>query len=120
MKWQIEMFLARAFSLGIGNLLDITNLLTTVILTSVIMGISFQFPIALLIIIRMGIIDHQHLRRKRFWIYLGFFLFSILLPCDSVLTDIFLTLPLIILFELVLIGDNILRERREIPPAKKL
>lgn len=112
MKWQIEVFLAKSFSLGIGNILDISNLLTTVILTSVLIGISFQFPIVLLILMQIGIIDHQQLSRRRWWAYLGFFIFTILLPCDSILTDILLTLPLIVLFELALIWDNIFRKRR--------
>jgi len=49
MKWQIEIFLERSVSLGIGNILDISGLLTTVFLTSALMGIGFQFPIVLLL-----------------------------------------------------------------------
>jgi len=102
-KWQIEMFLDRSISLGIGNFLDISNLLTTMVITSVLMGISFQFPIALLILMRINMIDRRQLSKRRLWIYLGFFIFAILLPVDSILTDVLLTLPLIVLFELTLI-----------------
>ena len=102
-KWQIKMFLDRSISLGIGNFLDISNLLTTMVITSVLMGISFQFPIALLILMRINMIDRRQLSKRRLWIYLGFFIFAILLPVDSILTDVLLTLPLIVLFELTLI-----------------
>lgn len=108
MKWQIDIFLARSVSLGIGNILDISNLLTIVLLTSALMGIGFQFPIVLLILMRIGIISHQQLGSKRLWIYLGSFIFAILLPPDSILADILLSLPLIILFEITLIFDSIL------------
>lgn len=119
MKWQIEMFSARSFSLGIGNFLDISSLLATMLITSVLMGVSFQFPIALLILMRTGIIDRQQISRRRLWVYLGFFIFAILLPCDSILTDILLTLPLIVLFELALILDNISGKGRVKPPRLK-
>jgi len=102
-KWQIKMFLDRSISLGIGNFLDISNLLTTMVITSVLMGISFQFPIALLILMRFNMIDRRQLSKRRLWIYLGFFIFAILLPVDSILTDVLLTLPLVVLFELTLI-----------------
>ncbi|KKS98821.1 MAG: TatCy [Candidatus Woesebacteria bacterium GW2011_GWB1_43_14] len=103
MKWQIQIFLERASSLGIGNVLDISHLLTTVLLTSTLMGIGFQFPIVLLLLMRIGVIKHEKLSKRRPWIYLGSFIFAILLPVDSILADIFLALPLIILFELTLI-----------------
>lgn len=103
MKWQIEIFLTRSESLGIGNILDISRLLNTILMTSVLMGISFQFPIVLLLFMRFGIIKHQRLSKSRPWIYFGSFIFAILLPADSILADIILALPLIILFELTLV-----------------
>ena len=112
MKWQIQIFLERSVSLGIGNILDISNLLTTVLLTSALMGVGFQFPIILLILMRMGVIKHDKLSKQRPWIYLGSFIFAILLPPDSILADIFLSLPLIILFELTLILNSILEKRK--------
>lgn len=111
MRWQIQIFLDRSVSLGIGNFLDISRLLTTVFLTSALMGIGFQFPLLLLLLLRFGIIKHQQLSRKRPWIYLGSFIFALFLPPDSVLADIFLSLPLIILFELTLILNRVFERR---------
>lgn len=102
MKWQIEIFLAKSISLGIGNVLDISRLLTTVLLTSVLMGIGFQFPVVLYLLMRIGVISRQQLAGKRPGVYLGSFIFAILLPADSILADILLSLPLIVLFELTL------------------
>ena len=42
MKWQVEIFLGRSASLGIGNVLDISHLLSIVLITSALMGIGFQ------------------------------------------------------------------------------
>lgn len=108
MKWQIEIFLNRSVSLGIGNILDISRLISTVMLTSVFMGIGFQFPIVLLILLRLGILKHIHLTKKRMWIYLGSLIFAILLPPESILADILLALPLIVLFELTLLLNRVM------------
>lgn len=115
MKWQIDIFLFKSISLGIGNVLDISRLLNTVLLTSVLMGVSFQFPIVLLLLIRLKIVKRQKLAKNRRWVYLGSFIFAMLLPQDSILADILLALPLVILFELALllshIGSKNLKER---------
>jgi sec-independent protein translocase protein TatC len=107
MKWQIDIFLETSQSLGIGNILDITRLLSTVLLTSAFMGAGFQFPIVILLLLRLGIIKPKEIAKKRSWIYLGSFIFAILLPADSILADIVLALPLIILFELTLILNRV-------------
>lgn len=111
MKWQIQIFLTSSVSLGIGNILDISRLLSTVLLTSTLMGIGFQFPIVMLLLMRIGIIKHDDLSKRRLWIYLGSFIFAILLPADSILADILLALPLVILFESALILHNIFEKK---------
>jgi len=103
MKWQISIFLDRSVALGIGNILDINKLFTTVLLTSALMGIGFEFPIPLIVLLRLGVVKRRQLTKIRLWIYLGSFIFAILLPPDSILADILLSLPLIILFELTLL-----------------
>jgi sec-independent protein translocase protein TatC len=103
MKWQIEIFLAKSVSLGIGNILDISRLLTVVLLTSAIMGIGFQFPIILLILMRIGVVSRSQISKKRPLFYLASFIFTMLLPADSIIADVLLALPLIILFELTII-----------------
>jgi sec-independent protein translocase protein TatC len=112
MKWQIELFLNKSESLGIGNILDISHLLSTVLIVSVLMGIAFQFPIVLSLIMRLGIIKHKTLSKQRKWIYFGALLFTILLPADSILVDFLLALPIIILFELTLILHRIFEKNK--------
>jgi len=116
MKWQITIFLASSVSIGIGNVLDISKLLTTVLLTSVLMGVGFQFPIVLLLLLRLGVINQNQLKSKRKWIYIGSLVFAVLLPADSILADILLALPLIILFELTLILNRIFESKKNNNP----
>lgn len=112
MKWQIQLFLTKSVSLGIGNVLDISKLISTVILISVFMGVAFQFPIVLLILSSLGIIKHSQISRSRPWIYLSSLIFIFLLPLDSIMADILLVLPLILLFEFTLLLIRMLEKRR--------
>lgn len=107
MKWQIGIFLGQSQSLGIGNVLDISHLISTVLLTSALMGLAFQFPIILFLLMHIGIIKPSQVSKKRLWVYLASLIFAILLPADSILADFLLSLPLIILFELTLILNRI-------------
>jgi len=117
MKWQIEIFLSQSVSLGIGNVLDISRLLSVVMITSALMGVAFQTPIILLILLRLGIIKREKLGKIRPWVYVGSFLFAILLPPDSILADVLLSLPLVILFEFTLILNRIIDRRKPEPIA---
>ena len=86
------------------------------LMTSVLLGIGFEFPLLLLILLRMRVIKRQQIRICLRWIYLGTLIFAILLPADSILADILLALPLIILFELTLILSRVqLRNKKEQP-----
>lgn len=107
MKWQIAIFLDRSTAIGIGNILDISRLLRTVLLTSVLMGIGFQFPVVLILLLHLGVVKKQKLSKLRLWIYLGSFIFAIILPADSILADVLLALPLIIMFELTLLLSRV-------------
>jgi len=112
MKWQVQIFLDRAVSIGIGNILDISRLLSVVLLTSALMGIGFQFPVVLLLLLKINLITNSQLGRVRKWVYLGSFMFAVLLPPDSLLADILLSLPLIILYEITLILNKTFDGRR--------
>lgn len=113
MRWQIQIFLARSVSLNIGNVLDISHLLSTVLITSMLLGIGFQFPIIVFLLLRIGIIKQSQLSKQRLWIYLASLIFAILLPADSILADILLALPLIIMFELTLILNRFFEKKKD-------
>lgn len=108
MRWQIQLFLAKSLSLGIGNVLDISSLLSTVLLVSSMLGLVFQFPIIMLLLLYIGIIKRDQLSKQRQWVYIGSLILVIFLPLDSILADLILALPIIALFELTLILNRVL------------
>jgi sec-independent protein translocase protein TatC len=117
MKWQIEIFLEKSVELGIGNILDISHLISTVLLVSVLMGIAFQFPVVIFLATYIGFVKPKQISKYRLWVYLGSIVFAILLPPDSILADFFLSLPLIILFELTLITIRVFGRKERVKTA---
>jgi len=66
-------------------------------------GIAFQLPILLLLLIKLGCLSVDDLRRKRrYWIVIIFILSAILTPPD-VMSQLSLAILLIILFEIVIL-----------------
>ena len=103
MKYVVIIFQQNSARLQVGTFLDISTLLSSILTTSALMGLAFQFPIVLAALVHFGIIDNARLARQRPWAYLSSFVFAMLLPPTDILSDILLTLPLVILFEFTLL-----------------
>lgn len=108
MKYVVVLFQQSASKLNIGNYLDVSALLSAIISTSSLMGLAFQFPLVITALIHFKAIKYNWIVHQRPWAYLASFIFSIMLPPKDVLSDILLTLPLVILFELTLILNRFL------------
>src|SRR3989344_4418660 len=103
MRYVIMLFYKKSVELNIGNILDVSLLLSQILITSVLMGIAFQYPVILTILMRLKILDYKSLQRKRWLVYGISLIFSALLPPTDILSLAFLFLPLALLFELTLI-----------------
>jgi len=92
-----------SLKLKINSFLNITNLLSTVLVTSSLMGLAFQFPIVLIFLIRFKVISYQFIVNKRPIAYIITIVFASLMPPTDILSLILLTIPLVILYEIVLL-----------------
>lgn len=103
MKYVIMIFYEKSTSLNVGNFLDISLLLSQILITALLMGLAFQFPIILTILMRLKVIKYKFLVQKRIFIYGLSLVFAILLPPTDLLSLFLLFLPLALLFELTLL-----------------
>jgi sec-independent protein translocase protein TatC len=107
MKYVIGIFYEKSLELTIGNFLDISMLLSQILLTAILMGLAFQFPIVLTVLMRFGIVKYKQLVGQRITAYMSSIIFAAFLPPTDVFSLILLTLPLVLLFEFALIFNKI-------------
>ena len=74
-------------------------------------GLSFQLPVVLSLLARIGMIDSQFLKeRRKYVVVIIFAAAAILTPPDPV-TQIGLAIPLLILYELSIFSVNIIEKK---------
>ena len=101
-------------SLGIKNLWDIDKFLSQIILTSVLLGLLFQFPIILTFLMRVGLVTARFLQEKRRQAITAMFVFTSLLPPTDGLSLIIMVLPLVVIYELTILVNSILSYKGQI------
>jgi sec-independent protein translocase protein TatC len=103
MRWVVVIFYQKSLELSIGNFLDISRFLSQMLTTSALMGLAFQYPIVITILLRLRVIKYQNIVKQRLWAYIASLVFAILMPPTDLLSMVLLTIPLVILFEITLI-----------------
>lgn len=103
MKYVVVIFYQKSVELNISNLLDISKLLSQIILTATLMGLAFEFPIVFTFLMRLKIIKYHVFVKQRLWVYFASLVFAVLLPPTDLLSLVLLFLPLAVLFEFTLL-----------------
>lgn len=77
-------------------------------------GIAFELPIVLLILMRLGLLSHQTLRKQRKISYFIIFVFAELITpvADPIVAPMIVMLPMIVLFELALFAARFVMPKR--------
>ena len=74
-------------------------------------GLSFQLPVILSLLARIGIIDSRFLRERRKYVVVIIFAAAALLTPPDPITQIGLAIPLLILYELSIFSVNIIEKK---------
>ena len=76
-------------------------------------GVSFQLPVILSLLARIGIIDSQYLReRRKYFVVIIFAMAAFLTPPDPI-TQIGLALPLLLLYELSILTVKFIEKKQD-------
>jgi len=76
-------------------------------------GVSFQLPVILSLLARIGIIDSKYLRdRRKYFVVIIFAMAAILTPPDPI-TQIGLALPLLLLYELSIFTVKFIEKKKD-------
>ena len=75
-------------------------------------GISFQLPVILSLLARIGFIDSNYLKTRRKYVIVIMFAFAAILTPPDPVTQIGLALPLLILYELSIVIVKIIEKKK--------
>ncbi len=93
-------------SLGIANFWNIGEFLSQMLITSALLGLIFEFPLLLSLLIRLGITTTQTLKNNRRVAYFLTFCLTSLLPPTDGLSLMAMALPLLLLYEVTILLNN--------------
>jgi len=104
--YALELLAAVNVSLGIANFWNISQFLSEIFITSALLGLLFEFPILLNLLIKLGIITPQTLKDKRRIAYFLILCLVSLLPPTDGISLIAMALPLVLLYEGTILLNN--------------
>ena len=88
---------------GVAVMTDIASYLDFVIKLFFAFGFAFEIPIAVILLILMGVTTRESLAEKRPYVFVGCFVIGMLLTPPDILSQLLLAIPMWMLFELGLV-----------------
>ena len=76
-------------------------------------GISFQFPVLLSLLARIGFVDAEYLQKRRKYVIVIIFAVAAILTPPDPITQIGLGIPLLILYELSILSVKIIENKKK-------
>ena len=82
---------------------DIDNYLSFAMTTFLAFGITFEVPVVVVVLVRMGMVSLAKLREVRPYVIVGAFVISAIVTPPDVLSQLLLAVPMTLLYELGLL-----------------
>ncbi|TAD88470.1 MAG: twin-arginine translocase subunit TatC [Alphaproteobacteria bacterium] len=91
----------------------ISDYLNLIMLLTFAFGLSFQLPVLLTLLGRVGLISSSGLRSKRKFAIVGVFIFAAIITPPDVISQVGLALPMILLYELSIFAVRAIEKKRD-------
>ncbi|WP_289029526.1 twin-arginine translocase subunit TatC [uncultured Paraglaciecola sp.] len=106
---------------GIVNNTDISSYLNFVLKIFFAFGLSFEIPIAIVLMCWTGMTTPDSLREKRPYVIVGVFVLGMLLTPPDIISQTLLAIPMWILFECgIIVGSIYTRKKKEDTPEEQI
>ncbi len=101
-------FMAKMAPEGVAWMTDIEKYLSFVMSTFIAFGVTFEVPILVIVLVRMGVVDLATLKEWRSYVIVGAFVVAAIFTPPDVVSQLLLAIPLCLLFELGLLVARLL------------
>lgn len=105
-------FLASVTPEGVAMMTDINAYLDFVLVVFLAFGLSFELPVALVILVLLGWVTPAQLREARGYAIVGVFVLAAIVTPPDVVSQLLLAIPMVVLYELGIIAAQVLVARR--------
>lgn len=112
-------FLTRTAPVGVVISTDITNYLDFVMALFMAFGVSFEVPVAIVLLCWMGVTTPEDLKNKRPYVVVGAFIIGMLLTPPDVFSQTLLAIPMYILFEIGVFCSRFYVGKRREPESEE-
>jgi sec-independent protein translocase protein TatC len=93
-------FMASIAPEGVAWMTDIDKYLSFVLTTFIAFGVTFEVPVVVIVLVRVGVISIEKLREIRPYVIVGAFVVGAIFTPPDVISQVMLALPLWFLYEL--------------------
>jgi len=111
-------FMASIAPEGVAWMTDIEKYLSFALSTFIAFGVTFEVPVVVIVLVRMGVVSVAKLREIRRYVIVGAFVVGAIFTPPDVLSQLMLAIPLCILYELGIIASALLVRRSGTPTAE--
>jgi len=109
-------FFASVTPEGVAMMTDISSYLDFVMTLFFAFGVAFEIPVAVVLLIWIGVVDVAYLKKIRPYVIIGCFVVGMILTPPDVFSQTLLAVPMWLLFELGLLAGSLIRKRQQPEP----
>ncbi|MCP4272984.1 MAG: twin-arginine translocase subunit TatC [Gammaproteobacteria bacterium] len=106
-------FLASIELQGVQTMPDISSYLDTVLKLFFAFGVTFEIPVAIILLVKMGITTQESLREKRPYVIVGVFVIGMLLTPPDIISQTLLAIPMWALYEVGIYFAGFIKNQTE-------
>ena len=103
MQFVINIYSQTALDFNVSNIWDISRFFSQTIIMGVCLGLVFELPIVVTLLIKLKVVKKEVIAKNRRFIYAGILVLAAILPPNDVISLAILTIVPLFLFELALL-----------------
>ncbi|MBF8778844.1 twin-arginine translocase subunit TatC [Pseudomonas fulva] len=104
-------FFAAATPEGVSMMTDISSYLDFVMTLFFAFGVAFEIPVAVVLLVWIGVVDVQYLKKVRPYVIIGCFVVGMVLTPPDIFSQTLLAVPMWLLFEVGVLCGSLIRKR---------